>query len=470
MIFIKDIESKFKHKVINLSSGITNPSLHYCDAGWDNGRNLFYFDMYAPPTDDEQMVYPTMRFVVAANGSNTINGLYDVQIAVYSPSGPTFNDGIRQSDIIGKLVVSKVSTADYRFNGWFIGTNGNLYTVNHILNVYAYDYNLGMDEEIELIDAFYEANKVPTLPLPEDNISCLKLYVDNELVHEFTTRVIDGYHTCFGIEQMVRSFMESNRLSVATVRAEFCSSEKVIASQEQQVLYHAGPLRLASSSTTCDTFIKKNFITPLKHGVVTPDMPFFFLYFYTTEAESLVVTYYLKDGSTSTSSNSISANRLSYQGWAYRPDCYKINVTLGSRSFDIYCIDQTEGVVMRYYDFFNNPCYAFVPSSITRSPSTDFDKAVQDNKTIRYDVEHKLEFSLKTAPILQALADQIYWVCRSRMVYMLEFYGKPIKEKSHEIIITDYKLEQSTNPNTPIVCEMTFEYADTTLPNVASIY
>ena len=83
-----------------------------------------------------------------------------------------------------------------------------------------------------------------------------------------------------------------------------------------------------------------------------------------------------------------------------------MNVTLGSRSFDIYCIDQTEGVVMRYYDFFNNLCYAFVPSSITRSPSTDFEKAVQDNKTIRYDVEHKLEFSLKTAPILQALAEQ----------------------------------------------------------------
>lgn len=199
-------------------------------------------------------------------------------------------------------------------------------------------------------------------------------------------------------------------------------------------------------------------------------MPFFFLYFYTSEAESLVTTYYLKDGSTGTSSNSISANRLVYQGWSYRPDCSKINVSLGSRSFDIYCLDQTEGVVMRYYDFFNNSCYAFVPSSITRSPSTDFETAVQDRKSIRYDVEHKLEFSLKTPPLIKALADQIYWVCRSRLVAMIEFYGKPIKEKSHEIIITDFKLDRSTNPNTPTTCEMTFEYADTTLPNVAEIY
>ena len=414
-------------------------------------------------------IFPTFLFVVNAKSRTTINGLYDnLEFAIYSSSGPTVHDGIRSTE--GKLLVSKISSNDYRFYGWFIGTDGNLYTVNHILNVYAYDYNLGSDAEIILTDGYVNVESAPSLPLPDSDISTLKLYIDKELVHEFTTRVIDGYHTCFGIEQMGRSFMESNRLSVATVRAEFGSSEKVIASQEQQVLYHAGPMRLASSSTTCDTFIKKNFLTPLKHGVVTPDMPFFFLYFYTTEAESLVVTYYLKDGSTSTSSNSFSANRLAYQGWAYRPDCYKINVTLGSRSFDIYCIDQTEGVVMRYYDFFNNLCYAFVPSSITRSPSTDFDKAVQDNKTIRYDVEHKLEFSLKTAPILQALADQIYWVCRSRLVAMIEFYGKPIKEKSHEIIITDYKLDQSTNPNTPIVCEMTFEYADSTLPNVAEIY
>lgn len=469
MIFLRDIESKFRQKEFNLSSGITNPSLKYCDAGWDNGRNLFYFEMFDWDNDKETYIFPTFLFVVNAKGRTTINGLYDnLEFAIYSSSGPTLNDGIRSTE--GKLLVSKISSNDYRFCGWFIGTDGNLYTVNHVLNVYAYDYNLGDDVEIVLTDEYIAVESVPSLPLPENDVSTLKLYIDNELVHEFTTRVIDGYHTCFGIEQMVRSFMESNRLSVATVRAEFCLSEKVITSQEQQVLYHAGPLRLASSSTTCDTFIKKNFLTPLEHGVVTPDIPFFFLYFYTTEAESLVATYYLKDGSTGTSSSSISANRLGYQGWAYRPDCYKINVTLGSRSFDIYCIDQTEGVVMRYYNFFNNLCYAFVPSSITRSPSIDFDKAVQDNKTIRYDVEHKLEFSLKTAPILQALADQIYWVCRSRLVYMVEFYGKPIKEKSHEIIITDYKLDQSTNPNTPIVCEMTFEYADSTLPNVASIY
>jgi hypothetical protein len=469
MIFLRDIESKFRQKVINLSSGITNPSLKYCDAGWDHGRNIFYFEMYDWDFDKEQYIFPTFLFVVNAKSKTTINGLYDnLEFAIYSSSGPTPHDGISSTE--GKLLVSKTSSNDYRFYGWFIGTDGNLYTVNHILNVYAYEYNLGSDAEITLTDGYIDAGSVPSLPLPDNDISTLKLYIDNELVHEFTTRVIDGYHTCFGIEQMVRSFMESNRLSVATVRADFCSSEKVIASQEQQVLYHAGPLRLASSSTTCDTFIKKKFLTPLKHGVVTPDMPFFFLYFYTTEAESMVVTYYLKDGSTGTSSSSFSANRLAYQGWSYRPDCYKINVSLGSRSFDIYCIDQTEGVVMRYYDFFNNLCYAFVPSSITRSPSTDFETAVQDNKTIRYDVEHQLEFSLKTAPILQALADQIYWVCRSRRVYMVEFYGKPIKEKSHEIIITDYKLDQTTNPNTPTVCEMTFEYADTTLPNVAEIY
>lgn len=469
MIFLRDIESKFRQKVINLSSGITNPSLKYCEAAWDNGRNLFYFEIYDWDTDKETYIFPTFLFVVNAKSQTTINGLYDnLEYAIYSSSGPTVHDGIRSTE--GKLLVSKISSNDYRFYGWFIGTDGNLYTVNHILNVYAYDYNLGTETEITLTDGYVDAGSVPSLPLPDNDISTLKLYIDNELVHEFATRVIDGYHTSYGIEQMVRAFMESDRLSVATVRVDFCSSEKVFASQEQQVLYHAGPLRLASSSTTCDTFIKNNFLTPLKHGVVTPDMPFFYLYFYTTEAESLVVTFYLKDGSTGTSSSSISANRLSYRGWAYRPDCYKINLTLGSRSFDIYCIDQTEGVLMRYYDFFNNLCYAFVPSSITRSPSTDFETAVQDKKTIRYDVEHKLEFSLKTAPILQALADQIYWVCRSRRVSMVEFYGKPIKEKSHEIIITDYKLDQSTNPNTPTVCEMTFEYADTTLPNVAEIY
>ena len=303
----------------------------------------------------------------------------------------------------------------------------------------------------------------------------MSLSIDGELVIDrMQSRYMDGAHCFLGVEQIVRSYMELNRLSVATIAGDFVKyeteSDTYTETFRYDVLYHAGPMRLASSSTTCDTFIKKNFLTPLEHGVVTPDMPFFFLYLYTTEAESLVTTHYLKDGSTSTSSSSISANRMTYHGWAYIPNCYKINVTLGSRSFDIYCIDQTEGVVMRYYDFFNNLCYAFVPSSITRSPSTDFETAVQDRKTIRYDVEHKLEFSLKTAPVLQALADQIYWVCRSRRVYMVEFYGKPIKEKSHEIIITDYKLDQTTNPNTPTVCEMTFEYADTTLPNVAEIY
>ena len=467
MIFLKDIESQFKQKAINLSSGTTIPSLEYCDAGWDYGRDIFYFEMYG--ADDEGRVFPTMLFVANAKSRTTINGLYDnLEFAVYSSQGPTAHDGIRSTE--GKLLINKISANDYRFHGWFLGTDGNLYVVNHILNVYAYDYNSGHDAEIILTDAYIDAESVPSLPLPDSGMSVLKLYINNELVHEFATRLIDGYHTSYGIEQMVRSFMESERLSLATVRADFCSSEKVITSQEQQVLYHAGSLRLASSSTSCDTFVAKNFLTPLEHGVVTPAMPFFFLYFYTTEAEELVQTFYLTDGTTTTAKNTITPNRLTYQGWAYRPDCYKINVSMGSRSFDIYCLNQADGVVLSYYDFFNNRCYAFIPSSINRSPSTEYELALLDKKSIRYDVEHKLEFSLKTSPLIKALANQIYWVCRSRLVYMVEFYGKPIKEKAHEIIITDFKLDQSTNPNTPTTCEMTFEYADTTLPNVAQIY
>lgn len=283
-----------------------------------------------------------------------------------------------------------------------------------------------------------------------------------------------GDFHAYGAEQVVRAYMELHKITVLTLnialRLEGTQEGTTYKSKTVEVLYHAGPLRLASSSTSCDTFVAKNFLTPLEHGVVTPAMPFFFLYFYTTEAEELVQTFYLTDGTTTTAKNTIMPNRLTYQGWAYRPDCYKINVSMGSRSFDIYCLNQADGVVLSYYDFFNNRCYAFIPSSINRSPSTEYELALLGKKSIRYDVEHKLEFSLKTSPLIKALADQIYWICRSRLVYMVEFYGKPIKEKAHEIIITDYKLDQSTNPNTPTACEMTFEYADTTLPNVAQIY
>ena len=84
-----------------------------------------------------------------------------------------------------------------------------------------------------------------------------------------------------------------------------------------------------------------------------------------------------------------------------------------------------------------------------------------------YDIEHKEEITLKTAALPALVADQLQQLCRSRRVTYQEKRGSA--NFPADIIIKDYELPRSTQPNSPVTFEMTFEYADTQLPHTLTL-
>lgn len=279
-----------------------------------------------------------------------------------------------------------------------------------------------------------------------------------------------GYFHAYGAEQVVRAYMELHDMTVLTLdialRLEGTQEGTTYKNKTVEVLYHAGPLRRAGNLVAND-FVRGSFLSPFKQALLYKNHYITLHYFsLTTTQEQLIVDTYYRDGRLTTSVTTIYSGAGSKM-INYIPDAYKVEVQMGSRRFTVLMAGEDPCEEFAYLNHFNVKEKIFLLCSITRKPSTEFESATQELITMPYDIEHKEEITLKTAALPVLVADQLQHLCRSRRVTYQEKRGSAIFPA--DIIIKDYELPRSTQPNSPVTFEMTFEYADTQLPHTLTL-
>ena len=304
----------------------------------------------------------------------------------------------------------------------------------------------------------------------------------NELYYELSDQYMDtfldwtlasgkgGYFHAYGAEQVVRAYMELHEMTVLTLdialRLEGTQEGTTLKHKTVEVLYHAGPLRRAGSLAAND-FVRGSFLSPFKQALLYKNHDIVLHYFsLTTTQEQLIVDTHYRDGRLTTSVTTVYSGAGSKM-INYIPDAYKVEVQMGSRKFTVLMAGEDPCEEFAYLNHFNVQEKIFLPCSVTRKPSTEFESATQELITMPYDIEHKEEITLKTAALPALVADQLQQLCRSRRVTYRERRGSVTYPA--DIIIKDYDLPRSTQPNSPVTFEMTFEYADTQLPNTLTL-
>ena len=291
-----------------------------------------------------------------------------------------------------------------------------------------------------------------------------RLYVSiagDTIISDMSSSLMDIQFYFLGLEQMIRSRMELNNLTVLSIN---CSIVKYKTDLSLDILYTAGYVK-SYRSLTADDLVGHHFLTGAKSAFLYKGGSYI-LNFYLATAEGISIVHHQRDGLQHGHWIDLSAG-LGYQPTNYSADIAKTVITKGSRSFTVYHMDDTPCETFSFRNFFNANEIIQLPCSIERNPSTEYETASVGRVSIPYDVEHKEEFTLRSAPLHTAMADQLLWMVRSRSVSYMEKKGSA--EFLADIIIKDYKIIRSTEPNTPITFEMTFEYADTRLPSTLTL-
>jgi len=144
-------------------------------------------------------------------------------------------------------------------------------------------------------------------------------------------------------------------------------------------------------------------------------------------------------------------------------------VTFGLRTFCFYYIDAPVVEIFSFRNVFNLLETISVPAAVTEEPDTDFDTARLNNVLVRYDVEHNRTFTLTTATLPPFMYTKLLELCQARQVLWRTFLTDSLTQ-SRDIIITEYKINKSTAPDTPLSLTLKFRFADTTLNDAANLY
>lgn len=298
-----------------------------------------------------------------------------------------------------------------------------------------------------------------------------RLYVSiagNTIISDMSSSLIDIQFYFLGLEQMIRSRMELNNLTVLSINCSIIKYKTDGGSETDDlsldILYTAGYVK-SYRSLTADDLVGHHFLTGAKSAFLYKGGSYI-LNFYLPTSEGIAITHHQRDGLQRGHWIDLSAG-LGYQMINYSADIAKSVITMGSRSFTVYHMDDTPCETFSFRNFFNANETIQLPCSIESNPSTEYETASVGRVSIPYDVEHKEEFTLRSAPLHPAMADQLLWMVRSRSVIYEEKKGSA--KSLVDIIIKDYKIIRSTEPNTPITFEMTFEYADTHLPSTLTL-
>lgn len=282
------------------------------------------------------------------------------------------------------------------------------------------------------------------------------------LISNVPGRYSGGYYYFIGVEEVLKAYMEKNNLwelAISGTYTEVDSDTEQSATESLSttyILFNAFPI---VSSKTAAQISQDYFHTPRNKAIIYPGQEFK-LHF--DEINQGITTVRHKLDGTSYSWSDATEQGQEYHDCAYNSatayDEKKINT---STIFTLYHVAADNVHHFKFINVFNVEETVSVPSAITSSPSTEFEEARQGKVAIRYDIEHKTEYSLKASGVPAIVCDALFDMFRSRKVWSKlpsKFGGS--YDTWRQIIITDYKIERSSEPNGPKEVEIKFYVAD----------
>lgn len=133
------------------AANIAVSGLQYCDAIYwtyeleDGSTMAFYdFDLYVDyDYDNGSYVYPEVYVQVPANSKTALNGTYEVWYAGYWKSAnDSVESDLNATEAVGSITFKNVdSEGNYEVTLSFTDADGNTYTVNETVEVWAFDYD-----------------------------------------------------------------------------------------------------------------------------------------------------------------------------------------------------------------------------------------------------------------------------------------------------------------------------------------
>ena len=133
------------------AANIAVSGLQYCDAIYwtyeleDGSTMAFYdLDLYVDyDNDNGNYVYPEVYVQVPANSKTALNGTYEVWYAGYWKSAnDSVESDLNATEAVGSITFKNVdSEGNYEVTISFTAADGNTYTVNETVEVWAFDYD-----------------------------------------------------------------------------------------------------------------------------------------------------------------------------------------------------------------------------------------------------------------------------------------------------------------------------------------
>lgn len=274
--------------------------------------------------------------------------------------------------------------------------------------------------------------------------------------------VKDGsYWVLHGVEELARAAMQVSGKYIDEYRVEwYVNGSSEPSDTEDMVIYSSAMMR-KPGTLTADVFCSHYFMTRRKTAWMIKNNSFYLNYYCTSDTAYSIV-YTKADGTTSTTTGTVSGEVATNLYVAYVSGAIKAEVTMGSRTFTIYYLDFDSSMYLRFRNAFNALEYVSLPCSVEEDPKTEFEEASQGNVVRRYDVEEQLELKVKTAPLPSFMYNMLLDMCRSRVVERYDAYrsGSTVYGSWSEVYLKDYKLPKSNEPNSQIVLEMTLVYSN----------
>lgn len=319
----------------------------------------------------------------------------------------------------------------------------------------------------------------PPAPGPGDTFhyELEALYSGSVICARLVGRFTGGVLKFIGFKEIVRSFMELRSLTVCSL---YCTIYRVYANGSEvstgypilEVLYHRGKV-LAPVYRTADDFLAGSFLYPYKQVCVNGNSSFS-LHYYAADAGTITVDRTFADGTTDTLTYSsttglsyVVINRGTSSGGAAGVHAH---VEFGYRKMDIYFLKAEVREQFIFRNMFNVQEYVTIPASLSSEPKTEFEEAQQDGVLQRYDIEQQLSMQLKSASIPSVLYNQLLAMCRAKSVMYDTNEAMPTTVGSaRPVIIEEYKLAKSTDPDSRLTVELKFKYCDTEMNDVVLI-
>ncbi len=286
------------------------------------------------------------------------------------------------------------------------------------------------------------------------------------IIAEALVPVLDGgYYYVMGLKELVKAHMEQNNYSFYSLNfharpydadGEWMENLDDISISEE-VLYNS--LKFRGSAYT---IVNWRFMTRRTSMVIADNANYILHWANGTPGDTFDIVYHLKDGSTDTQTVQVTGAAGSVAlGRTALKDAYYAYAKYNARTMTVYFQEQSEYLIFNFRNMFNVEERMTLPASIEENPSTEHESAVYNQITQHYDIEHRLELKVKTAPLTDGQLDMLLELCRSRKVRMY----RNMKEGWVSVLVDDYKMPKSDNPNSPRVAELTLvpeDYDDVT--------